>query len=84
MTLTFFLSATLTCFWLAQERGKGERGERLLWHGMFAAAALATLTKGLIGFVIPGAVIFFYLLFARRWRLLLAGALGDGHACCSC
>lgn len=71
MTLTFFLSATLACFWLAQEREKGERGERLLWHGMFVAAALATLTKGLIGFVIPGAVIFFYLLFARRWRLLL-------------
>jgi len=71
MTLTFFLSATLTCFWLAQEKDKGEKGERLLWYGMFAAAALATLAKGLIGFVIPGAVIFFYLLFAGRWRLLL-------------
>ena len=71
MTLTFFLCATLSCFWLAQERQKGERGERLLWHGMFLAAALATLSKGLIGFVIPGAVIFFFLLFARRWRLLL-------------
>jgi 4-amino-4-deoxy-L-arabinose transferase-like glycosyltransferase len=71
MTLTFFLSATLTCFWLAQEKDRGERGERLLWYGMFSAAALATLAKGLIGFVIPGAVIFFYLLFARRWRLLL-------------
>ncbi|MFY9822292.1 MAG: glycosyltransferase family 39 protein [Thermoanaerobaculia bacterium] len=71
MTLTFFLSATLTCFWLAQEKDEGERGERLLWYGMFAAAALATLAKGLIGFVIPGAVIFFYLLFARRWRLLI-------------
>ncbi len=70
MTLTFFLSATLTCFWLAQAKERGEPGERLLWYGMFAAAALATLTKGLIGFVIPGAVIFFYLLFARRWRLL--------------
>src|SRR4029077_1515532 len=42
-----------------------------LWHGVFAGAALATLTKGLIGFVIPGAVIFFFLLFTRRWRLLL-------------
>jgi 4-amino-4-deoxy-L-arabinose transferase-like glycosyltransferase len=71
MTLSFFLSATLVCFWLAQEREKGEPGERLAWYGMFLAAALATLTKGLIGFVIPGAVIFFYLLFARRWRLLL-------------
>ncbi len=70
MTLTFFLTATLACFWLAQEREKGEPGERLFWYGMFVAAALATLAKGLIGFVIPGAVIFFYLLFARRWRLL--------------
>jgi len=70
MTLTFFLSATLTCFWLAQTKEKGERGERLLWYGMFAAAALATLAKGLIGFVIPGAVIFFFLLFARRWSIL--------------
>jgi len=70
MTLSFFLSATLVCFWLAQEREKGAPGERLAWYGMFLAAALATLTKGLIGFVIPGAVIFFYLLFARRWRLL--------------
>ena len=71
MTLSFFLSATLACFWLAQAREKGEPGERALWYGTFLAAALATLTKGLIGFVIPGAVIFFYLLFARRWRLLL-------------
>jgi 4-amino-4-deoxy-L-arabinose transferase-like glycosyltransferase len=71
MTLTSFLSATLTCFWLAQAKDKGERGERLLWYGMFAAAAMATLAKGLIGFVIPGAVIFCYLLFARCWRLLL-------------
>ncbi|MFL6236814.1 MAG: phospholipid carrier-dependent glycosyltransferase [Thermoanaerobaculia bacterium] len=70
MAMAFFLSAALTCFWLAQERERGERGERLLWYGMFAAAALATLSKGLIGFLIPGAVIFFYLLFARRWRLL--------------
>jgi 4-amino-4-deoxy-L-arabinose transferase-like glycosyltransferase len=71
MTLSFFLCATLVCFWLAQEREKRAPGERLAWYGMFLAAALATLTKGLIGFVIPGVVIFFYLLFARRWRLLL-------------
>jgi 4-amino-4-deoxy-L-arabinose transferase-like glycosyltransferase len=71
MALTFFLSAALTCFWLAQAKERGAPGERLLWYGMFAAAALATLTKGLIGFVLPGAVIFFYLLFARQWRLLL-------------
>ena len=69
MTVTFFLSATLTCFWLAQERDE-ERGSRLLWYGAFAAAALATLAKGLIGIVIPGAVIFLFLLFTRRWSVL--------------
>ena len=71
MTVTFFLTATLACFWLAHGRPRGV-GERLLWYGMFAAAALAVLTKGLIGVVIPGAVVALYLLFTRRWRVLAA------------
>jgi 4-amino-4-deoxy-L-arabinose transferase-like glycosyltransferase len=73
MTVTFFLSATLTCFWLAQERaqaGDASRRSRLLWYGAFAAAALATLAKGLIGIVIPGAVVFLFLLLTRRWNVL--------------
>src|SRR6478672_827560 len=69
MVVTFFLSATLVCFWFAQE-GDGERRSRLLWYGAFAAAALATLAKGLIGIVIPGAVVFLFLLFTRRWSVL--------------
>jgi 4-amino-4-deoxy-L-arabinose transferase-like glycosyltransferase len=68
-TLTFFLTAALTCFWLAQGRPDG-RAARWLWYGTFAAAALATLAKGLIGFLIPGAVIFFFLLLTRRWAIL--------------
>jgi 4-amino-4-deoxy-L-arabinose transferase-like glycosyltransferase len=69
MVVTFFLSATLTCFWLAQEED-GERRSRLLWYGSFLAAALATLAKGLIGIVIPGAVAFLFLLVTRRWSVL--------------
>lgn len=69
MTVTFFLGATLTCFWLAQAREPGA-GERLLWYGMFAAAALAVLSKGLIGLVIPGGAAGLYLLLSRRLRLL--------------
>ncbi len=69
MTVTFFLNATLACFWLAQER-EGDRGARLLWYGVFVSAALATLSKGLIGIVIPGAVVFLFLLFTRRWQVL--------------
>jgi len=67
VALTFFLSASLVCFWLAQQGG---RGSRWLWYGTFAAAALATLTKGLIGFLIPGAIVFLFLLFTRRWPVL--------------
>ncbi|HEX4963896.1 MAG TPA: phospholipid carrier-dependent glycosyltransferase [Thermoanaerobaculia bacterium] len=70
MTVTFFLSAALTCFWLAQEREDDGLRTRLLWYGVFAAAALATLAKGLIGIVIPGAVAFLFLLFTRRWSVL--------------
>jgi len=69
MAVTFFLSAALACFWFAQERD-GERRSRLFWYGCFLAAALATLTKGLIGIVIPGAVAFIFLLVTRRWSVL--------------
>jgi len=66
MTLTFFFTATLVAFWHAQ----GESGTRRAWLVAAASAALAVLTKGLIGFVLPGAVIFFFLLGTGRWRLL--------------
>lgn len=69
MVMTFFLSATLACFWFAQEQDE-ERRSRLLWYGAFLAAALATLAKGLIGIVIPGAVAFLFLLATRRWSVL--------------
>ena len=67
MTLTFFISLALVSFWMAH-KGAG----RFWWYGVFAGAALAVLTKGLIGMVAPGAVIFLYLLFARRWLVLKA------------
>ena len=31
---------------------------------------LATLAKGLLGFMLPGAILFFYILLTREWRLL--------------
>jgi 4-amino-4-deoxy-L-arabinose transferase-like glycosyltransferase len=37
---------------------------------MFAAAACTVLAKGLIGMVLPGAIIFAYLLLGGRWALL--------------
>jgi 4-amino-4-deoxy-L-arabinose transferase-like glycosyltransferase len=75
MTLSFFLTLTLASFWFAHrddaaDAGKTQWGPRLWWHVMFLAAALAVLTKGLVGVVIPGAVIFLFLLVTGRWRVL--------------
>lgn len=69
MTLTFFTSIALFEFYrMAMTENHRER----LWRSliMYAAMALATLVKGPIGIAIPGMVIFFYLLLARKWRLL--------------
>jgi len=51
-----------------------ERGEP--WHAMAvtagALAALAVLAKGLIGLVLPGAILLIWLVWERRWRGLAA------------
>jgi 4-amino-4-deoxy-L-arabinose transferase-like glycosyltransferase len=66
MTLTFFLTACIGCFFLATS---SDRRNLNFWL-MFAASAGAVMTKGLIGLVIPGGIVFFYLLISGRWRLL--------------
>jgi 4-amino-4-deoxy-L-arabinose transferase-like glycosyltransferase len=68
MTLTCTLSAALAFFILAAREGEARKG--LYYHLFYLFAALAVLSKGLIGIVFPGAVIFLYLLFTRRWQLL--------------
>ncbi|HEV7516890.1 MAG TPA: glycosyltransferase family 39 protein, partial [Thermoanaerobaculia bacterium] len=46
-------------------------GKRRLWiWAFYATAALATLTKRLIGIVIPGMVLGAWMLLTRQWRLL--------------
>jgi len=69
MLLTFFLTLALCCFVLGQsriDRGNG-RAHFLL---MYAAIGAATATKGPIGFLLPAAVVVFYMLLTRRWVLL--------------
>ncbi len=69
MTLTFFFSLTMTCFWLAWEAAGGWK-ERLLWYGMFLGAALTVLSKGLMGIALPGAIAFLTILFTSGWAVL--------------
>jgi 4-amino-4-deoxy-L-arabinose transferase-like glycosyltransferase len=68
MTLTFCMAATLGFFLMASR--DGERRKGLFYHLFYLFAALTVLAKGLIGIVLPGGIIFSYLLFTKRWRLL--------------
>lgn len=76
MTLTFCMSATLGFFLMAARDGESRKG--LFYHLFYVFAALTVLAKGLIGIVLPGGIIFSYLLLTRRWRLLREMRLGSG------
>lgn len=68
MLLTFCLSAALFSFLLAVR--SSERHRTNLYRLFFICCGLAVLTKGLIGIVLPGGIIFWYLLLGRRWHIL--------------
>ncbi len=58
MSVSVFLAAALVAFLLG----------RMFWF--WAACAAAMLSKGLIGIVLPGAAIFFFLLVKSDWGLI--------------
>jgi 4-amino-4-deoxy-L-arabinose transferase-like glycosyltransferase len=67
--LTTTVTGALTCFYCAEvERGAGRR-TWLVGFYLFIGASL--LAKGLVGVVIPGAVVVVYSIFRRRWPGLL-------------
>ncbi|MDH3442372.1 MAG: glycosyltransferase family 39 protein [Deltaproteobacteria bacterium] len=69
MSLTFFLSLALFSFYWAT----GAQDSRTrLFHSlvMFGAVGAGTLIKGPIAVVIPGMVVFIFLLVTRQWALL--------------
>lgn len=73
MTVSFFLTLALVTFAYAQEhRARPVRAGRAMVI-CWAAMALATLTKGLIGVAIPGGVLVLYTIWTRDfqiWRYL--------------
>jgi 4-amino-4-deoxy-L-arabinose transferase-like glycosyltransferase len=75
--VSVLMTATLFCFWLGVREPVGMR-RRWFFYGLYAAAALATLAKGLIGFLVPGAVMFLWLLVFNQWRRLLPMYLPTG------
>src|SRR2546428_5385359 len=65
MVLVFFITLSIFCFFLAMQ-GEG-RGKRWYW-GFYIGMALATLTKGPVGVLVPLLAVIPYLLLTRRWR----------------
>lgn len=79
MAVSVLMAATLFCFILGVREAPGAR-RRWFFYGLYASAALATLTKGLIGFLVTGAVMFLWLLVFNQWRRLLPMYLPSGAA----
>ena len=77
MSLSCWLTIAIASFCLAQlERERAPHRTRLWMLACWAAMAAATLTKGLIGIVLPGAVLVLYTALQRdtaAWRHLHLG-----------
>jgi 4-amino-4-deoxy-L-arabinose transferase-like glycosyltransferase len=70
MTLTLFITWALMSFYAAQQSIRSKSRRNVYWLSMYAAMGAATLTKGLLGVIVPGLVIFFYVVLSRKWFLL--------------
>lgn len=77
--VSVWLTATLTAFLYAADAPEGRR-RALVLYLMYAAAACAVLTKGLIGAVLPGVIVFLWLAFTGRWALLKTLRIPTGAA----
>ena len=78
MSVTLFMTLGIGALLLAQSR-RDDRGHVRRWMLLgWAALALAVLSKGPMGVVLPGAVVVVYLLWQRDWALLRHLEIGWG------
>jgi len=77
MPVAVLLTAALLSFLLGTHEVPGLRRRLYLW-GFYAFSALAVLTKGLIGALIPGMVIAAWIVLLGEWRVLKTMYLPSG------
>ena len=70
MSLCFFLTCSLAAFILAQMERLRPRIGGAWMLACWLSMALAVLTKGLIGVLVPGFTLTVYVLWQRDWRVL--------------
>jgi 4-amino-4-deoxy-L-arabinose transferase-like glycosyltransferase len=80
MGLTFFMSASVFAVALAQRDSSGAKERRGWMWVAWGAAALAVLSKGLVGVVLPAGAVALYILIGRDWKLLSRLHLFSGGA----
>ena len=66
---TMYLTCLQLALWWGVARPDVTRRQIYLF-GFYVFVGLATLAKGLLGFMLPGAILFLYILFTREWRML--------------
>ncbi len=69
MAVSVFMAGALFAFIIGVGEPPGARRRRLFLL-LYASMALATLAKGLIGFLVTGAVMFLWLLVFNQWKRL--------------
>lgn len=68
--VTAFLAAGMACFLVAQFDPAARHMRTQLNLSMWVALALAVLSKGLIGVVLPGLILLIFMLWQRDWGVL--------------
>jgi 4-amino-4-deoxy-L-arabinose transferase-like glycosyltransferase len=79
MPVSVLLAAALLSFLLGMHEVPGPRRRLYLWS-FYVFSALAVLTKGLIGMLIPGMVIGAWIMILGEWRVLKTMYLPTGLA----
>lgn len=77
MAVSVLITLCLSCFILAIDMPPG-LGRKGLLSATYAFAALAMLAKGLVGVLLPGAVIGSWILFCQQWQMITRIQLFSG------
>jgi 4-amino-4-deoxy-L-arabinose transferase-like glycosyltransferase len=77
MTLSTVLTGSLFCFLLGSRESDHKISRRYFW-AMYAFAGLAVLTKGFIGIIFPGMIIFCWTVIHGEWKNLKNWCIPSG------
>ncbi|MCP5266985.1 MAG: glycosyltransferase family 39 protein [Burkholderiaceae bacterium] len=72
MLVAGMIAASVVCFAIAAVRADTGEPFRAVAVAAWVAMALAVLAKGLIGIVLPIAIVGLWLILLRRWRIIVA------------